>query len=207
MVYAITTDNRILFARELDSMHRDRKRVFIDWLKWNVPVVDGVYEKDQFDTDHATYLVAADPETGQHWGSLRLIPSLSPHMLKDVFASLCDNGVPVGPDIWEMTRICLSPSITREKARESLGLIWLATIEFCLERGVTLITGLTHAVFISNILAAGIDIEPLGPPKMFDDMQFGALQVRIDEKLLARERERLARPCPVLSYCRVAAAA
>lgn len=207
MIYAITKHNRAQFARELDSMYRDRKRIFVDWLNWNVPIVDGVYEKDQFDTDDAVYLVAADAETGAHWASLRMMPSLSPHMLKDVFAFLCDDGVPVGPDIWEMTRICLSPGISRDKARESFGLVWLAAIEFALERDIRVITGLTHAVLISSILAAGIDVEPLGPPKMFDGMQFGALRVRIDEELLVRERRRLNRQGSVLSYGRTAAAA
>ncbi len=60
MVYAISHANRFQFGQELDTMFRDRKRVFVDRLKWNVPVVDGIYEKDQFDTEDATYIVCAD---------------------------------------------------------------------------------------------------------------------------------------------------
>jgi N-acyl-L-homoserine lactone synthetase len=207
MIYAISRYNRCEFPRELDTMHRDRKRVFVDWLKWDVPVVDGVHEKDQFDNDDAVYIVAADPQTGQHWGSLRLMPSTRPHMLKDVFSFLCDDGVPVGPEIWEMTRLCLSPGISREAGREALGLTWLGAVEFGVSNGIEIITGLTHSVFISNILAAGIDIEPLGPATMFDGMQFSALQVRVNERVLSRERERLDQKGSILAHRRSAAAA
>ncbi len=208
MVYAISKDNRDWFPRELDTMYRDRKTVFVDRLKWNVAVVNGVYEKDQFDADDAVYIVAADGITGQHQGSLRLIPSAKPHMLKDVFSVLCEGGVPVGPDIWEMTRICLSPSLPREQARQSLGLVWLGAVEFCLDHGISTMTGLTHAPMFSNIAAAGIDIEPLGPITEFDGVQYAALQTRVDDNVLARERARLGERERVLAYrplCLVAA--
>jgi acyl-homoserine lactone synthase len=207
MVYAITKDNRTLFATELDSMHRDRKRVFVDRLKWNVPVVDGIYEKDQFDTEDAVYIVAADPNTGQHHGSLRLIPSLKPHMLRDVFSALCEDSVPCGPDIWEMTRICLSPSVRREEARRSLGLVWLGAIEFGMANGIRLMTGLTHAPMFANIAAAGIEVEPLGREKLFESVPYAALQTRIGKDVLERERARLGEREPVLSYRPFASAA
>jgi acyl-homoserine lactone synthase len=200
MVYAISKNNRSSLGRELDTMFRDRKRVFVDRLKWNVPVVNDVYEQDQFDTDDAVYIVAADPVTGQHHGSLRLIPSLKPHMLRDVFSSLCEDDVPVGPDIWEMTRICLSPSIPREIARTSLGLVWLGAVEFGMDQGIRLMTGLTHGPMFSNIRAAGIDIEALGPPKMFDGAQYAALQTRISADVLEREQARLGERERVLRY-------
>ncbi|MBV8800941.1 MAG: autoinducer synthase [Alphaproteobacteria bacterium] len=207
MVYAISKDNRGWFPRELDTMYRDRKRVFVDRLKWNVPVVDGIHERDQFDGDDAVYIVVADGLTGQHQGSLRLIPSTAPHMLRDVFSVLCPDGVPAGPHIWEMTRICLSPSLPREAARKSLGLVWLGAVEFGLDRGIEIMTGLTHAPMFSNILAAGIDIEPLGPVTEFDGVQYAALQTRIDETVLLRERARLNERHKVLAYAPPAAAA
>jgi len=207
MVYAISHANRFQFAHELDTMFRDRKRVFVDRLKWDVPVVDGIYEKDQFDTQDATYIVSASPASGDHQASLRLIPSLKAHMLRDVFHSLCEDGVPVGPDIWEMTRICLSPSLGRAEAREAFGRIWLGALEFGLDQGITVMTGLTHGPMFSNILAAGIDIEPLGPTKLFEGLPYAALQTRISAKVLERDRVRLNEPGRVLSYHPLIAAA
>ena len=44
----------------LDGMYRDRKKIFVDLLGWDVPVVDGAYEIDQFDDEHAIYVVATN---------------------------------------------------------------------------------------------------------------------------------------------------
>jgi len=200
MVYAISHANSFQFDHQLDTMFRDRKRVFVDRLKWNVPVVDGVYEKDQFDTEDATYIVCADAKSGAHQASLRLIPSLKPHMLRDVFSVLCEDGVPIGADIWEMTRICLSPNLARAEAREAFGHIWLGALEFGIDQGISVMTGLTHGPMFSNILAAGIDIEPLGPTRLFEGLPYAALQTRINAKVLERDRVRLKEPGRVLRY-------
>ncbi|WP_336965639.1 acyl-homoserine-lactone synthase [Sphingobium aquiterrae] len=91
----------------LDAMYRDRKHVFVDLLKWDVPVIDGCFEIDQFDDDRAIYLVAAG-ESGAHRGSIRLLPTDGPHILGTIFPELCDAAVPRSPDIFEISRGCLS---------------------------------------------------------------------------------------------------
>src|SRR3546814_15077940 len=40
----------------LRSMFADRKRLFVDLLGWDIPVVDGQYEIDQFVNVHTVYL-------------------------------------------------------------------------------------------------------------------------------------------------------
>ena len=40
--------------RTLRSMFEDRKSVFVDLLKWDLPVLDGRFELDGFDDRHAT---------------------------------------------------------------------------------------------------------------------------------------------------------
>jgi acyl-homoserine lactone synthase len=44
----------------LRAMFEARKRVFVDLLKWDVPVLGGRFEVDQFDDEHAAYLVLSD---------------------------------------------------------------------------------------------------------------------------------------------------
>ena len=41
----------------LNSMFADRKRLFVDLFGWDVPVVEGRYELDQFDTHGAVYII------------------------------------------------------------------------------------------------------------------------------------------------------
>jgi acyl-homoserine lactone synthase len=52
----------------LRAMFAARKSVFVDLLKWDVPVLEGAYEVDQFDDGHATYLILTDAR-GAHLGS------------------------------------------------------------------------------------------------------------------------------------------
>ena len=66
----------------LRSMFAARKSVFVDLLKWDVPVLADRYENDQYDDAHATYLILADPD-GTHLGSARLLPTTRPHILGD----------------------------------------------------------------------------------------------------------------------------
>lgn len=97
-------------SAEFDNMHRDRKRVFVDMRRWEVPVIDGQFEIDQFDSEHAVYLIGAGDD-GTHHGSIRLLPTERPHILGSLFPHLCDGPSPTGPDVWEITRGCLSPRL------------------------------------------------------------------------------------------------
>lgn len=63
----------------LRAMFEARKRVFVDLLKWEVPVVDGRYEVDQFDDEEAAYLIVVGADGG-HAGSARLLKTTRPHL-------------------------------------------------------------------------------------------------------------------------------
>jgi acyl homoserine lactone synthase len=73
-----------MFPNEIDAMFRNRALTFSERLGWEVVVKDG-YERDVFDDATPLYLVSVDPETEQYWGSLRLLPTTGPNMLRDVF--------------------------------------------------------------------------------------------------------------------------
>lgn len=67
----------------LRAMFAARKQVFVDLLKWDVPVLDERYEVDQFDTPEARYLILLDNE-GRHHASARLLP-LSDRICSAIF--------------------------------------------------------------------------------------------------------------------------
>lgn len=111
-----------LDARVFRTMFEERKRVFIDLLGWNIPVLGGRYEIDQFDNDDAVYLVVTDL-TGEHCGSARLLRTDRPHILDTIFSDLCNDAPPCGPDIREITRFCLARHLRasdRRKVRDRL---------------------------------------------------------------------------------------
>ena len=97
------------------GMFAARKSVFVDLLKWDLPVLDGRYELDQFDDKFARYLIITDRDQ-QHLGSARLLPTVRPHLLDTVFPALCDQEPPRGEKIWEITslRTC-ADAFSRER--------------------------------------------------------------------------------------------
>jgi acyl-homoserine lactone synthase len=206
MVNLITSFNRSKFRAPLEAMHRDRKKIFVDALKWDVPVVDGQYEIDQFDTDAAIYLVALAPETQRHLGSVRLLPTTGPHLLSEVFPFLCDKGVPIGDDIWEITRLCTAPAkdIEPRLIRRRLA---TAMCEFGLLYGISRYTCVTHVQYLSNLLAVGWECELLGEPRQVDRDVVGALSISITPTTLQLFREKLGSRTPVLQLDAFAAAA
>ena len=87
-------------------MFRNRALTFSERLGWDVKVRDG-YERDVFDDANPLYLVSVDPRTHEYWGSLRLLPTTGPNMLRDVFPYLLDEGEYIeSATIWESSRIC-----------------------------------------------------------------------------------------------------
>ncbi|MCP3731312.1 autoinducer synthase [Sphingomonas sp. MG17] len=163
----------------LDDMHRVRKRVFVDILKWNVPVIAGQYERDEFDTRDATYLVSADAD-GVHLGSFRLLRTDRPHLLGDRFAFLCDGAVPAGPDILEITRGCLSPDLRAAERLRLRNRLISAAIDYGLAHGITAFTCVADSGWLGQILAMGWDCRLLGTPQMIDGVATGAVQIQLD---------------------------
>lgn len=163
----------------LQSMFADRKRLFVDLFGWDVPVVDGQYEMDQFDTAEAVYLVIADA-AGGHAASLRLMPTSRPHMIGTIFQHLCPAGIPAGDTIWESTRLCLPQRHGAERRRELRNQLISAMVDFALERGIDRYTGVLPDAFRKEVLAMGWLGEPLGPAVRMPGGPVGAFMVYID---------------------------
>jgi len=164
--------------RALRAMFEDRKSVFVDLLKWDVPVLDGRFELDEFDDEHATYLIATGAD-GDHLASARLLPTTRRHILGTLFAELCAAPPPAGPEIFEITRFCLSRrqnAASRRRARNRLvsALVWYA-----LDAGIRTYTGVAEIAWLQQILAFGWDCRPLGPPARLECGMIGALAIEI----------------------------
>ena len=189
VVHIVTKANRNQFARELDDMYRDRKRVFVDWLKWKIPTVNGTHEIDRFDGDEAVYLLETD-RAGQHLASIRLLPTTKPHLFSEVFPQLCEGPVPSGSNIWELTRFCVSPDMVKTDGQRLMNLMWTSVVEYALSHGIAQYSCVTHIAFLSTILSAGWDTTPLGLPQMVDDGLVGAVLFKIWPETLAEARRR-----------------
>ena len=165
-------------GRTLRTMFEDRKSVFVDLLKWDVPVLDGRFEFDEFDDRHATYLIIAD-EHGDHLGSARLLPTTRPHILSSLFVDLCAAPPPTGPDVMEITRFCLSRRRNAASRRRTRNQLVTALAWHALENGVRTYTGVAEFAWLQQILAFGWDCRPLGVPARLECGTIGALAIEI----------------------------
>jgi len=160
------------------SMFEARKRVFVDLLKWDVPVLGSRYEVDQFDTPDATYLILTD-DAGNHLGSARLLPTQRPHILDTLFPQLCEGSVPSGPGVQEITRFCLDPRQNARQRRRTRDTLVHALAAHALARGIARYTGVAEMGWLQQILAFGWDCEPLGLPRQVGARLLGALTIAI----------------------------
>ena len=162
----------------LRSMFEDRKSVFVDLLKWDVPVLAGRFEVDEFDDEHATYIVIAD-ERGDHLGSARLLPTTRPHILGSLFPILCAAPPPRGPAVFEITRFCLSRRQGALARRETRNRLVSALAWHALETGISTYTGVAEMAWLQQILAFGWDCRPLGVPVQLECGLLAALAIDI----------------------------
>jgi len=158
------------FPREMDAMFRNRAQTFSQRLGWDVVVKDG-YERDVFDDANPLYLVSVDPDTEQYWGSLRLLLTTGPNMLRDVFPYLLGEGQVIeSATIWESSRICTvgaegQPERGRNGANLVLGELLAGIGEVGLIAGLTQVVSVFDARIFRVLKAAGCNPQITGRPQ------------------------------------------
>lgn len=188
MIRIIQGMNQPADVRALETMFVDRKRLFVDLLGWDVPIVDGLYEIDRFDGPAARYLIACDA-AGEHIGSLRILPSTEPHILDTLFADLCDEPVPRGATTGEITRLCLPCRLGAAERLRVRNLLISAMVDHALATGIDTLTGVVEEGFREKVLTMGWRAAPLGPPRVIGRRALGAFRIALDDDtpaLLAR---------------------
>jgi acyl-homoserine lactone synthase len=201
MVLIINAENRSLFESEIIEMHRQRKAVFVDRQGWNVPVI-GDMEVDSYDGEDTTYLIAkSDCDSRQVLAAARLLPTVRPHLMADLFLAACDGRVPSGPSTWEVSRFCVNPTIVRRRQRVEL--LWemaCAVIETTLLYGVEQVTFVANAALLPLALDCGWQAARLGPTLPDGDDEITAVAASITPDGLRAVRGRLGINGPVTRF-------
>lgn len=183
MVHVVNKYNRHAYSGVIDIMLSDRKRVFVDTLRWDVPH-DSQKEWDEFDDDLAEYLILQDSSTGDHLASLRLLRTDRPHLLGKVFPFLCEMEEPMGPNIREITRFCLSPRLRAPERLLARNKLVRALVEYGLLTGISTYTAVCEMSFLSQVLSIGWYCRPLGLPQVVEGSTIGALRIDLDPNTL-----------------------
>jgi len=189
MIHIITAENRRCYHHALMEMHRQRKHVFIDQMKWRLEESAGI-EIDAYDCPEAIYLIEAAAPRAPVTGSARLLRTDRPHLMGDHFRFLCDGGLPSGADVWEATRFCPAPDTPAGQARHDLLARMIAAImETALVFGVERVSFVANAALTPLAAKAGWDAQPLGAARRVGRDRLTAFVAAIDQRGLRRVRE------------------
>ncbi len=138
-----------------EEMFRQRKQIFIDQKKWDIPSVNGEFERDEFDRDDAVYLCSMLPD-GTLAGSIRFLNTSTEHMATTVFQHMFPGLVIRSPTIWEATRFAVSedrrlqPNGVSRAACEIIA----GMCAFALDHGVTQMVAITRSCWRGSSIAA-----------------------------------------------------
>lgn len=168
----------------LRSMFEARKRVFVDILKWDVPVVEGAYEIDQFDTGDATYLILTDDHV-KHRASARILRTDRPHILRDLFPYLCDGPLPACQTYREITRFCIEPTLGREDRRLVRNELVTALADYAITNGLAGYTAVANQAWFDQIATFGWRCSSLGSVCRVNGENLVALRIDINAETLA----------------------
>lgn len=168
-----------LGAPLLDSMYRLRREVFHDRLQWAVRVENG-REHDWFDLIGPRYVVAHDGASNV-LGCCRLLPTLGPNMLRDIFPDLLDAAAPVSPSIWEISRFAIDRGIA--DSHYGFGTVpkslVLHTLRCADAHGISTLVGVTTVSMERLLRHMGLQIERLGPARRIGNAMSLAFEAHV----------------------------
>lgn len=118
--HVISWSNVHLYGDLWAKSHRLRHEAFIARQGWDVPAHEGM-EWDQYDNPRASYIVVSDQ--GRCVGVCRLVQTIHPYMIEEVFPKLLPYPAPKRPEVWEATRFVVAadlPPACRDQALKRL---------------------------------------------------------------------------------------
>jgi N-acyl-L-homoserine lactone synthetase len=169
MIRIVPASKRSLHSREIFEMHELRRIVFADRLEWDVTITDGL-EIDSFDEVDPLYVLSLDPHTGSVRGTLRLLPTTGPNMLRDVFHCLLPDGERIeSATIWESSRFAVHPDFAGERSNNRLnritGELFAALVEIGMLAGLQQIVSVYDARMRRVLNQVGYPAETIGTPQ------------------------------------------
>ncbi|GHC69736.1 acyl-homoserine-lactone synthase [Limoniibacter endophyticus] len=138
--HVINSANQSEYIEILEKLFSIRHDIYVGEKNWREERADGL-EIDQYDTDHATYLVSMNGD--EIIAGSRLIPFTQPTMLGEHFSEFCGRiPVPTEACIAEWTRGFVAPKY-REKGVGAIKSRFCADVmEYCIRENITFIGGI-----------------------------------------------------------------
>jgi acyl homoserine lactone synthase len=190
----LTHSLRDMNAVDRDAMFRLRAKVFSDRLGWAVTVTDEGHEVDDFDRlSGAHYILARSPD-GSVDACWRLLPTLGPNMLRDVFPELL-HGLqpPAAADVWELSRFAVDASRLAEDdhaGNHQIGFgdlsvaLMAESTRFAQTNGIARFVTVTTAAIERMLKKQGVDVHRVGPPLRIGHVLTVACFIEINDTTL-----------------------
>jgi acyl-homoserine lactone synthase len=192
-LHVVRAENRRLYSEHLDEYFRARHEVYVGERGWTELAKPDGREIDQFDLPSTTYLLAI--KNGQVVGGHRLVPTLGPTMMADVFPQLAMRPLVRSPAAYELSRIFVKREHRGESAPPSVESVVLAgTMEFALSEDIREFTIVMETWWLPRLQQIGWRTRPLGLPVNINGMN--TIGVVISNSKEALEETRRVRSVP-----------
>jgi acyl homoserine lactone synthase len=176
---------------ERDGMFRLRYEVFHERLGWQVQTTADGMEIDQYDAlPSASYIVARSPDARVD-ACWRILPTLGPNMLRDVFPELLHGqAAPAAADIWELSRFALATqrlASSEDAGNPQIGFgelsvaLMAESTRFAQAHGIARFVTVTTAAIERLLKKQGVNVHRLGPPVRIGGVLTLACFIEIDD--------------------------
>jgi acyl-homoserine lactone synthase len=180
-VHVIRRDNRHLYTDILEGYFRLRHQIYVVERKWMDLDRPNKREIDQFDRDDAVYLLGL--EGRNIVAGMRLVPTIGPTLLSELFPQLALNGPVRRHDVFELSRIFVVRSRRGEHAGpRAEAVIQAAAMEYGLSIGLSAFTIVLESWWLPRLLDQGWQARPLGLPVEINSMSTVAVIVDINDR-------------------------
>lgn len=200
-VHAVDDSNRMAYRDHLDQYFRLRHQVYVGERGWQALKRPDGREIDAFDTSDATHLLGITA-AGQVVAGSRLVPSLKPHLMSEVFPQLVSGRAPRSQEIFEWTRFFVARHL-REPGRscQAAGIIYCGVLELCLQRQISHLTIVCEDYWFERFASTGWNPKRLGQRDERDGTSIIGIMVEISPAVLATTRQIYRIGEPVLPSC------
>jgi acyl-homoserine lactone synthase len=189
-LHIVTWSNRKRYKTLLEKYFQIRHDIYVKKRKWKAIARPIDIEIDAYDTEDAIYLLALD-DSARIVGGSRLVPTLKPHLLSEVFPVLVRGAAPRAADIFEWTRFFVIPSLRRRgKPSPVAGVILCGLLEAGLRLRIRQISVVCEAFWPERLRALGWTVSVLGD--VLDHPDGDIVALLIDANLAALESTRRA---------------
>ncbi len=200
MIYVLSGEEAAYHPGLMEQVYRLRHDVFVDELEWKDLARDDRLERDQFDRPDAVHHICV--RNDKVVGYQRMLPTMEPHLLTDVFPELCEGPPPRGHNIYELTRYCVA-SAYREGRRgvSSVGSELMAGfVEWGMDLDVDNVIIEFEAIWVLRALQLKFLVQPLGFETKIGKQKIVATKLGFNDTTLNSIREYRHHHEPVVAY-------